>query len=51
MGAGKMLRVPRVPKGGDHLTHDRLAAKVVMTSTMITMIVIMATKETMMTLT
>ena len=48
MGAGKVLGVPRVPKGGDHLTHDRLAAKVVMTSTMIMM---MATMMTMITMT
>ena len=38
VGAGEMLGVPRVAKGGDHLTHNRFAAKVVMTMVTSTMI-------------
>ena len=39
MGAGKVLGVPRVSKGSDHLTHDRLAAKVAMTMMMFAVVI------------
>ena len=36
-----MLGVPGVPKGGDHLTHNRFAAKVVITLMITTTIIVM----------
>ena len=46
MGAGKVLWVPGVPKGCDHLTHDRFAAmimirRLMMRMMMMTMLLVM----------
>ena len=37
MGAGKVLRVPRVSKGCDHLTHDWFAAMIMIMSILMRM--------------
>ena len=45
MGTGEVLRMPCVPKGRDHLTNDRFAAKFVMTIMMTMVMTIVTCKQ------